>query len=351
MRRPTAPDAAPPRRTSSRRAAAGALLPGPRIRWRLGLLAVTGLALCVPLGYGAPVAAPVGQPAQDGVVALGGASAVPVPERSLFALSPVGGPPLPEVAEAAPSGTAEPEPPAVTPDEALAAALGELGPHTGRFAVGVTDLTTGTTVHSARQGEPFATASTVKVDVVAALLLQAQDRGRGLTAEERRLAEAAIRVSDNEATHTLWARIGRRPGLDAADERLGIARSRTDPGASWGVTLTTTRDRIALLRAVFTDDSPLTAASRRTLRGLMAEVVPDQAWGVSAAGTRPALKNGWLPRDATGLWVVNSTGRVERDGHTLLVTVLSDGHPAMAPGVGLVEEVAEAAAAAVVEAG
>ncbi|MFC7511588.1 hypothetical protein ACFQV4_17900 [Streptomyces thermocarboxydus] len=49
-------------------------------------------------------------------------------------------------------------------------------------------------------------------------------------------------------------------------------------------------------------------------------------------GTRWAVKNGWLPRDATGLWVVNSTGCVTVGGRVYAVAVLSDGHASMTEG-------------------
>lgn len=65
--------------------------------------------------------------------------------------------------------------------------------------------------------------------------------------------------------------------------------------------------------------------------------------GVSAAGDRWALKNGWMPRTTTGLWDINSIGRVRADGRTCLVAVLSDGQPTKESGIALVEAVARAA--------
>ncbi|MFC5852414.1 hypothetical protein ACFPZI_11450 [Streptomyces chlorus] len=59
-----------------------------------------------------------------------------------------------------------------------------------------------------------------------------------------------------------------------------------------------------------------------------------------------AVKNGWVPRDATGLWVVNSIGRVTLGGRDLLVAALSDGNPTMARGVALVETAARAVVSA-----
>lgn len=65
--------------------------------------------------------------------------------------------------------------------------------------------------------------------------------------------------------------------------------------------------------------------------------------GVSAAGSGAALKNGWMPRTTTGLWDINSIGRVESGGNTYLVAVLSRGHATKEAGVALVESVAKAA--------
>lgn len=65
--------------------------------------------------------------------------------------------------------------------------------------------------------------------------------------------------------------------------------------------------------------------------------------GVSAAGDAWALKNGWMPRTATGLWNVNSIGRVTADGRTYLVAVLSGGGATRESGIALVESAAKAA--------
>lgn len=64
---------------------------------------------------------------------------------------------------------------------------------------------------------------------------------------------------------------------------------------------------------------------------------------MSAAGSAWALKNGWMPRSATGLWNINSIGQVTADGRTYLVAVLSGGQPSKEAGVALVESVAKAA--------
>lgn len=203
-------------------------------------------------------------------------------------------------------------------------------------------------------GGTYDTASIVKVDILAALLLDAQDAGTRLTSRERELATAMIERSDNDAATALWHTIGGGAGLDAANDRLGLDRTTGGSGELWGLTRTTAQDQVALLRAVFGQDSALSAASRAYISGLMGSVVPGQRWGVSAADsddTGFALKNGWLRRSATGLWDVNSIGLVTYEGHRLLISVLSRGRPSEAAGIDLVEDVARAAAEAFTAAG
>ncbi|MEU8693294.1 serine hydrolase [Streptomyces sp. NPDC048665] len=201
----------------------------------------------------------------------------------------------------------------------------------------------------------YDTASIVKVDILAALLLQAQDAGRGLTAQERAHAEPMIKQSDNAAADALWRRIGQADGLTAANKRLGLTSTTSGPGGKWGLTRTTASDQIRLLRAVFDGDgddtavktgaTALNAGSRAYINTLMTQVVPEQKWGVSAVGSRHALKNGWLQRTTSGLWDVNSVGQVTVNGHRYLVAVLSNGSASMAEGVSLVEQTARGAVA------
>ncbi|MFG2477746.1 serine hydrolase [Streptomyces fagopyri] len=197
----------------------------------------------------------------------------------------------------------------------------------------------------------YDTASIIKVDILATLLLQAQDAGRRLTAQERAHAEPMIRHSDNAAANALWREIGRAPGLAAANKRLGLTETKGGSGTRWGLTRTTASDQIRLLRAVFgtggksnTGATALDEESRTYVRTLMAGVASEQAWGVSAASASGlALKNGWLQRSTSGLWDVNSVGRIVVGGHHYLVAVLSDGSTSMKDGVALVERTARAA--------
>jgi hypothetical protein len=229
-------------------------------------------------------------------------------------------------------------------DAVLAAAMKPVSVEDGAdVSVAVLDLDSGA---SASYGDgTFDTASIVKVDILATLLLQAQDADRRLTAGERTYATAMIENSDNDSASVLWRIIGQADGLDAANERLGLTGTEGGDGMLWGLTRTTAADQLTLLRQVFGDDSKLSETSRTYLRGLMGQIAADQHWGVSAAadGSEWALKNGWLPRSTTGLWDINSIGRVTADGRAFLVAVLSNGNSTKAKGISLVEAAARAA--------
>jgi hypothetical protein len=198
---------------------------------------------------------------------------------------------------------------------------------------------------------PYDTASIIKVDILATLLLQAQDAGRSLTQQERTEAEAMIERSDNDAATALWRRIGLASGLEAANKRLGLSSTVGGTGGMWGLTRTTASDQIRLLSAVFADGgtssesgSALGTTSRNYIRTLMTRIAAGQSWGVSAASDSGwALKNGWLQRSTTGLWDINSVGQVTSGTHHYLVAVLSDGNASMAGGIATVEQAARTA--------
>ncbi|WP_329555846.1 serine hydrolase [Streptomyces sp. NBC_00696] len=254
-------------------------------------------------------------------------------------------------ASASGSGEATVEPvtqPTVDHDTLLAKAMKSVTPAGDqKVSVAVLDVTSG---ESAAYGDAaFDTASIVKVDILAALLLQAQDAGRTLTAAEKSYATTMIQNSDNDSATALWNLIGTANGLDAANRTFGLTGTTGGAGPLWGLTQTTAADQLTLLQQVFGDDSKLSAASQSYIQGLMKEIEADQQWGVSAAadGSKWALKNGWLARSTTGLWDVNSIGRVTgTDGDEYLVAVLSNGSTTQAKGITLIEAAAKAGVAA-----
>jgi hypothetical protein len=232
---------------------------------------------------------------------------------------------------------------------ALLAALRPVLRHrTGMLAVGVTDVSTGVTAtYHSRQA--FHTASIVKADILATLLLQLQHQHAALSQEEQDLATAMIEDSDNDAATALWNIIGAAAGLAAGDQVLRLRHTVPGPDDWWGLTSTTVTDQLRLLHALTSRRSPLTGASRRYELTLMRDVETGQNWGVTAAAgprTQPAVKNGWMPDGPLGLWVINSIGVVSHHGQRLLVAVLSSDQPSQQAGIQQAQAAAKAAAAA-----
>ena len=209
---------------------------------------------------------------------------------------------------------------------------GRAGPGQQSFG-GVFDPAAGVTAiyHAHRS---FDTASIVKADILAVLLLRNQRAGVALSEEDQELATRMIEDSDNDAASALWdargwTRVGgRERGAGPARHRARIGRvlgtdhhdRRQRAGPAHGSHL---RELAALgLRA------PLRAGLDAGRRGRA-------GWGVSAAataGTRPAVKNGWLPAGPDGTWVINSIGVIRQGGQRFLVAVLSSGQPSDRPG-------------------
>nr|WP_311132057.1 serine hydrolase [Nonomuraea gerenzanensis]SBO99232.1 putative secreted protein [Nonomuraea gerenzanensis] len=220
----------------------------------------------------------------------------------------------------------------------------------GDLSVSVRELSSGRS-YTYRPDLRTATASIVKVNMVMALLLRAQRQRREPSRWERQAAAQAIKVSDNAAASRLWAAIGGAPGLAAANKKLGLRDTRPGPGGAWGSTTTSAADQVRLLNALVSANSPLSREHRRYVLGLMGDVTPEQAWGVSAAGSDPALKNGWLPRERDGgRWTVNSVGRVRERERTYLIAVVSRRHLSLGAGIKAAEHVSELVVKALAEA-
>lgn len=94
----------------------------------------------------------------------------------------------------------------------------------------------------------------------------------------------------------LWNQDGDAPGVGSFDRRVGMQQ--TAPSLSWGLTTTSVGDQLKLLDELLDSHALIGRAARRFALGLMENVTPSQAWGVSGgvpAGVSIALKNGWLP--------------------------------------------------------
>ena len=226
--------------------------------------------------------------------------------------------------------------------KALDAALKAYAASAPEFSVAVLDKKTGQR-YSYRGTETYETASVVKVQVLACLLLTAQKGDRDLTSTETALAKRMIRLSDNDATTALFGRLGRASGVQSCDTKLGLTQTKVN--SSWGLTRTTVNDQVKLLSQLVSTKSPLDADSREYAFDLMSTVDEGQDWGVPAvakAGETTTVKNGWLARSAdNNLWIINTVGRVTGGTTDVSIAVLSHNNASMSSGIAVVQKVAK----------
>jgi beta-lactamase class A len=252
-----------------------------------------------------------------------------------------------------PSPSASPSPTGPSPQElaaqkraaavkSLNAALTKYAKTVPEFSVAVLDKDTGA-LYSYRGTERYETASVVKVQVLACLLLTAQDHDRKLTSTELALAKRMIQASDNSATTSLFSRLGKAPAVTKSNKRLGLTQ--TTVNGSWGLTKTTVNDQVKLLSQLVNTKGPLSAYSRDLADSLMSTVEKDQDWGVPAvatSGEKATVKNGWLQRSTeSNRWIINTVGRVTGGDTNVSIAVLSHNNASMPGGIAVVEKAAK----------
>jgi len=204
-------------------------------------------------------------------------------------------------------------------------------------SVAVQDLTTNQ-IYQFRPGVTENTASTLKVDILATLLGQAQAAGRSLTPEEQSLAVPMIEESLDSAADALWTRLG--PGAVGAFERAeGMTATVPATDGVWGSTQTTALDRLAMIRTLAEPNALLNDASRAYILNLMEHITPSQDWGATSGvppGVTVALKNGFAM--STG-WQINTTGWVDGGGRDYLIAVLTNDNASEQYGIDTVDGV------------
>jgi beta-lactamase class A len=226
-------------------------------------------------------------------------------------------------------------------DQALASLVHQ---RSGSVEIAVDNLATGS-AWSFGPSTPQDEASVVKVNILAALLASGRGPTNTLTAHQRQLATQMIEESDNDAATDLWNAAGANVGIGAFDKKIGLGDTTPSPCVvcqgfpwpGWGLTTTTPRDQVALLRALFISRSYLNQVDRAYELHLMQSIVPDERWGVSSGvptNVSVALKNGWLPLNSTDTdWQINSIGWVRGDARDYLVALLSTGNPSEQYGI------------------
>lgn len=210
-----------------------------------------------------------------------------------------------------------------------------------RVTAHVHDHRTGCT-YELHPGSALTTASVIKAQVLAGVLLQAQDRGVAVTADDRARIELMMHYSHNSPpTSELYVALGGAAGMEALDARFGLAG--TAHTAHYGATLSTAADRTRLVEQLLIGGGPLDAGRVAEAWTWMSTVSVAQSWGLSAglpADHEVALKNGFYPMTGRG-WRLGSSGVVRTpDGGAYAATILTEGSVDESTGIALVEAVA-----------
>jgi hypothetical protein len=180
-------------------------------------------------------------------------------------------------------------------------------------------------------GRRFITASVVK----AMLLVGYLRTHRTLSSWARSTLTNMIHVSDNNAASAIYGVVG-----DAGLRKVAKAAGMTGFSVpfSWGRAILTPADQA---RFFFRMDSLVPTASVPFARRLLSHITTSQSWGIPAL-SRPAgwtvfFKGGW--RTTWRGQLVHQAARLEKDGTTFSVAIMTDGDPSMAYGIGTIRGV------------
>ena len=236
-----------------------------------------------------------------------------------------------------PASAAAPDPVAVSGCGPSPLAPSFLAPWTARaggidVGISVVDVDSGCTFGSLTN-ERFLTASVVKLQIMAGVLLTLQDADQPVSYYLDGLLNNMIGASDNAAADGLAAWLGGLGQLQVIGERFGLVDTDNLWAGDWGSTLTTATDQTKLMTELLVRGGPLSSASRTIARSYLNGVQDDQRWGlgsVSGDGASALVKNGWWynePGDngTAYAWRLNSVGLIESaDGRAWSVAILGN---------------------------
>ncbi|MCX4784239.1 serine hydrolase [Streptomyces sp. NBC_01264] len=184
-------------------------------------------------------------------------------------------------------------------------------------------------------------ASIVKVTIMTATLLRAQEEQRPLATWEESSLKSMITQSDNQAATDLYTSLG-APFIQYTLRRSGMNDTTLDPEGNWGLTQVTAHDEMRQLDVYTVNGAVLSPQNKAYGLRLMSEVEPSQRWGTpfgAPPGVKVHVKNGWLQRVTRG-WRVHSLGIFTEPGDLYQMAVLTDEDPTMSYGIGTIQRIA-----------
>ncbi len=212
----------------------------------------------------------------------------------------------------------------------------------GVVGVVLRDRSTGAVWENAHAHTHIYMASTSKLAMAVALLMQNQAGVIHLSAGDMAVMQDMLHVSSDTAADTLWFKFG-ASFYTSYFPRIGLANARyvSAPGITppyWGEMLCTAADLSRVITYVF-DDMP--ASLRGYLVATLSHVATDQHFGVWGAGSasHPGNKDGWSVEQPG--WIINSVGFAgPRQRYTLAMMNSLDGHGGYRAGTDTLTQVA-----------
>jgi hypothetical protein len=180
----------------------------------------------------------------------------------------------------------------------------------GSIGIVLDDRVTGSVWHNARAHALVPAASTMKLAVMADLLLRNRRGGIHLTPGDFREMYQALHTSNDDDANDLWRKYENGTFLPRI-QAFGMTRAQFTTKVNWGYMYCTAKDLDHLMNYI------LTKAPARVrdylVRQLQHVSVHDQQWGVWGAGpaNEPGNKDGW-EQDPIGpgadWWMTNTVG-------------------------------------------
>jgi hypothetical protein len=169
----------------------------------------------------------------------------------------------------------------------------------------------------------FFSASVSKAMLLVAELRRLRREEARLDAHTQELLRQMITLSDNDAADEIYERVG-DPGLNEVAE---IARM-TDFGGNVGHWSNVKLTAADLARFMDGLDGLLDLPHGKAGSEMLSGVIPAQSWGIPQAapvGARVRFKGGWRPSESGQL--VHQVARIDVDGESYSIAVLTDGNP------------------------
>jgi hypothetical protein len=228
------------------------------------------------------------------------------------------------------NGSAVGHPAAAVPSATeIASAEGFLDGRQGRTGFAVVD--SHGQLSGVRLHERFYSASLIKAMLLVAYLRGVGSEHRDLNEDDREVLEPMIHVSDNDAASAVFAVVG-ETGLAKLARAAGM--DDFEPSPAWGLSQISPADQAVFFAE---QDSLIPARFVSYARSLLSGIDPSQRWGIPAgvAGRyKVFFKGGWLP----DMGIVNQAARLEGDGRTIALSILTSGGRGMGYGEETLEE-------------